>query len=53
VHPGWCRTDMGGSIAPLSAARGAENLFRSLWLEEFPKDLFLSETQFVSYMDCE
>ncbi len=35
VHPGWLRTDMGGSAAPLSAADGTETI---TWLATLPED---------------
>lgn len=35
VHPGWLKTDMGGSSAPLSAADGAETV---VWLATLPED---------------
>lgn len=33
INPGWCRTDMGGSTAPRSAAKGAQT---TSWLAALP-----------------
>lgn len=35
VHPGWIKTDMGGTSAPLSPAEGAETI---IWLATLPND---------------
>jgi NAD(P)-dependent dehydrogenase (short-subunit alcohol dehydrogenase family) len=35
AHPGWVRTEMGGSQAPLTPEQGAETL---VWLATLPAD---------------
>jgi NAD(P)-dependent dehydrogenase (short-subunit alcohol dehydrogenase family) len=50
VSPGWVRTDMGGSAAPLSAAQGADTI---VWLAlDAPQSLtgqFLRERQAIAW----
>lgn len=50
ICPGWCRTDMGGDGAPLSAAEGADT---RVWLAmDAPRELrgkFLKELMVIAW----
>ena len=52
MHPGWCRTDMGGEKAPLSPEEGGRLLDETLWMKEVRQDMFYN-TQYVDFVQCE
>jgi hypothetical protein len=51
MHPGWCKTDMGGALAPLAPEDGGKLIFDGIMLKEVDSDKFYNG-KFCDYSSC-
>ena len=52
MHPGWCKTDMGGENAPLPSLEGATHIY-NLVEGEYKSGAFYSMGKESDYYKCE